>query len=62
MRRLGICLALVAVLQSGCDTNDQQETEVRPAVNVGIGVGSGHVHAHGGVGFYRGPLSVYLGL
>ncbi|MBK0327673.1 argininosuccinate lyase [Rhodobacteraceae bacterium F11138] len=52
--------------QSGCDANEQQQVDpqpvaVQPAVNVGIGVGAGGVNTYGGVGFYRGPLSVYLG-
>lgn len=64
---------LIVILISGCETPPVTEPggepivqpapqpAIQPAVNVGIGVGSGGARAYGGVGFYQGPFSVFLG-
>ncbi len=58
VRALASGLLTIAFLLSGCDASQEP---VQPAVNLGVGVGSGGVNTYGGVGFFQGPLSVYLG-
>lgn len=73
MRALGSSLLLFLLL-AGCEPSPPlvgPEGELivqppppattQPAVNVGIGVGTGGAGAYGGVGFFQGPFSVFLG-
>ncbi len=61
MWRLAAWMISITLATAGCDTNTEDAVVVQPAVNLGVGVGSGGVHTYGGVGLFRGPVSVYLG-
>lgn len=67
MRGIGAIMALVLLL-AGCETQDAgpgtvppSQPVAQPVVNLGVGVGNSGTHAYGGVGFFQGPFSVYLG-
>lgn len=59
-----VCALLLAACEAqntGPGTVPQPAPAVQPNVNLGVGVGRNGAHAYGGVGFNRGPVSVFFG-
>jgi hypothetical protein len=66
--RVIAALSGLILLLAGCEAQEpvpgtvpQPQPAPQPVVNVGVGVGTSGTHAYGGVGFFQGPFSVYLG-
>jgi hypothetical protein len=54
-------LLLTVLFLAGCSGDNEPVQPVEPIVNAGVAIGSGGVYPYGGVGFYRGPVSVFIG-
>lgn len=57
-------IPLAVLILAGCEANNnpaQPAPPVQPVVSGGVAIGSSGVHPYGGVGLYRGPVSVFIG-